>query len=768
MRRRAISRLSLALLALPLTSVWAQPVPPEPPQATLPPVIVRPETEATPTQPAPSPEPAIGSGLSSSGASDAGSSTNFDSAASSSDIGFGDAFPSLSGQSFGSATLDPGGLNGLLRGETSLFDTPNAGTIVDQELISEKSAPDMFRTLQNEVGVLMQQTARGQASPFIRGLTGEQVLVLIDGVRMNNAILRAGPNQYFNTVDPGQVERIEVIRGSQSLLWGSDAIGGAINIVTRGADPNRGDYTGGSFTQYFSTADSGSYTRANVEGWIQDQGLFAGGSYLNVRDLDRGGGIGRQPFTNYDQYAGDIKYNKVLADDQLLTFAFSHFVQRDLPRSDRFLPFVLGPPTNSPRPTFFDPQQRDLAYIRWQGLSDTNPLFDAYSFTASYSLTREGLVELRSPTQEEQGKFRDDTSGFQLTLARDAGDFGRISYGADYYYDDIDSSKFRVNPQNPAQAPSTRVPQFPDDAIADRLGTFLYWDVPLTDRLSANTGVRYENANMSATPQFTINNVNQDIFFQRTYQDWISSVGLVYEVNDEFNLVGGVYEGYRAPTLDDLTANKTFLQNAQSSPNLGSLNVQPENSWTYEVGFKRDGDRLRYQVMQWWMQLDNYIARSVDNAGNVFLDNHNAYLYGTEADAEYLLQDGWALYGNAWYTFGRDETLNEPFSRIPPLQGTLGLRWRDASRRNYFDVYTWLVDRQDRYASVNLTDSRFPQGGTPGYATLNLRVGHAFGPCDRQRISLVLENITDKYYRVLGSGVDGAGFNAILGYQTEW
>lgn len=768
MRRRAIRRLSLAIFVLPVSTIWAQSVPPEPATPTMPPVIVRPETESAPMEPTPTGEPAMGSGLPTGSAPAAPTSPPFNGAAASANLGNASAFPSLSEQAFGSSTLDPGGLNGLLRGETSLFDTPSAGTIVDRELINEKSAPDMFHALQNEVGVLMQQTARGQASPFIRGLTGEQVLVLIDGVRMNNAILRGGPNQYFNTVDPGQVERIEVIRGSQSVLWGSDAIGGAINIVTRGADPNRGDYTGGSFTQYFSSADSGSYSRANVEGWVQDQGIFAGGSYFNVRDLDRGGDFGRQPFTNYDQYAGDIKYNKALSENQLLTFAFSHFVQRDLPRSDRFSPFVLGPPANTPRPTYFDPQQRDLAYVRLQGLSDTCPLFDAYTFTASYSLTREGLVELRSPTQEEQGKFRDDNTGFQLTLARDAGDFGRVSYGADYYYDDLDSSKFRVNPQTPAQAPSSRVPQFPDDAISDRLGTFAYWDVDLTDRLAANAGVRYENANMSATPQFTINNVNQDIFFQRTYQDWISSIGLVYKVNDELNLVGGVYEGYRAPTLDDLTANKTFLQNAQSSPNLGSLNVQPEHSWTYEIGFKRNGDRLRYQVMQWWMQLDNYIARSVDNAGNVFLDNHDAYLYGTEADAEYLLDHGWAAYGNAWYTFGRDDTLNEPFSRIPPLQGTLGLRWRDASRRNYFDIYTWLVDRQDRYASVNLTDSRFPQGGNPGYATLNLRAGHAFGDDLRHRVSVVLENITDKYFRVLGSGVDGAGFNAILGYQTEW
>lgn len=90
----------------------------------------------------------------------------------------------------------------------------------------------MFQALQNEVGVLMQSMAAGQASPFIRGLTGRQVLLLVDGIRLNNSVYRRGPNQYFNTIDPGMVDHIEVLRGRGSVLWGSDAIGGAINSTS--------------------------------------------------------------------------------------------------------------------------------------------------------------------------------------------------------------------------------------------------------------------------------------------------------------------------------------------------------------------------------------------------------------------------------------------------------------------------------------------------------------------------------------------------------
>ena len=79
----------------------------------------------------------------------------------------------------------------------------------------------------------MQKTNHGGGSPFIRGLVGNQVLVLIDGIRLNNATFRYGPNQYLNTIDSWQIERIEVMRGSGSIQYGSDALGGVVNIISR-------------------------------------------------------------------------------------------------------------------------------------------------------------------------------------------------------------------------------------------------------------------------------------------------------------------------------------------------------------------------------------------------------------------------------------------------------------------------------------------------------------------------------------------------------
>ncbi|QDU31785.1 Heme/hemopexin utilization protein C precursor [Anatilimnocola aggregata] len=693
------------------------------------------------------------------------------------------AFPALTEQFYGGASpLDFGGLNNVIKGEKSLFEQSNFGTIIDQETIREKQATDMFRALQFEPGVLMQQTGRGQASPFIRGVTGQQLLILVDGIRVNNSVLRAGPNQYFNTFDPGQVERIEVLRSSGSVLYGSDAIGGTINIVTRSADPTRANYTAGSFRQFFSTADNSPYSRANIEGWVGGGGLFAGASFMDVNDIDIGGGRGRQPFTNYEQYAGDIKYNLMVNDDQVVTVALSHFEQSNLPRSDRFPPFVFNRPGNTARPTFFDPQQRDLAYIRWQGMAyNINPLFDTFTTTFSYQRTKEGSreftnfsVPLNDYTRRQEGEFDDEMLGFQASLSKDltAEGFGIITYGTDYYYEDIDASRQRFSVQTGAPLPPNQQaigPQYPDDSIADRVGCYLNWDVLLTSRLNAVIGVRYENSDQQGTPRFSFAGVPEDVFYSRTYQDWIGSIGLTYNLTDEINIVGGVYEGYRAPTVDDLVVNTTFAQNAVQSPQLAALNVQPEHSVTYEIGAKYSGERLQLQIFEWWNSINDYLARDTV-MGNTVLANHDAFLNGTELAGEYLLDPTWSLFGNFAYTFGQDLTIQDPINRIPPTQGVLGLRWRELDRRSYFEVFAWMVNRQDRNSNNPNTvgDSRFYVNGqfaTPGFATLNLRTGTTWGEFDQHRVSLSLENITDQYYRVHGSGVDGTGFNAIFGYE---
>ena len=106
-----------------------------------------------------------------------------------------------------------------------------SGSIIHRSDLEDRlprSAPDALRF---EAGVFVQQTAHSQGSAFIRGLTGQQTLLLFDGIRLNNTTFRQGPNQYFFTLDAQTIDTIRVIRGGSSTRYGSDAIGGVIEAI---------------------------------------------------------------------------------------------------------------------------------------------------------------------------------------------------------------------------------------------------------------------------------------------------------------------------------------------------------------------------------------------------------------------------------------------------------------------------------------------------------------------------------------------------------
>jgi hemoglobin/transferrin/lactoferrin receptor protein len=660
------------------------------------------------------------------------------------------------------------GLNSTLRRNLAPFDDPVHITIRDRQQIERRAPLSIAQALEHEVGVLIQSTGAGQASPFIRGLTGPQTLILVDGIRMNNSTFRFGPNQYFGTIDPGMIERIEVIRGPQSMLYGSDAIGGVINVVTRSAkNIAYCDYSTGSFVQRASTADSGSYSRLNLEAAVSGMGLFGGASYLNIRDVDRGGGLGRQPFTNYSQYAGDVKIDYLIDESQLLTIALQHFEQQDVPRSDKF-------PGEA---RLFDPQQRDLGYIRWQGVGLWD-FFDATMLTFSFSRQKEGQSRRKPPTAtiEDVSEFNVKTTGVTLLATKDLNWAGRLQIGTDMYHDEVDAVKNRVDLVGGGVTPL--VPQFPPDSYYSRFGTFLQWEVDVTERLAAVTGVRYTNIHTGATvalfdpasPNFP-NDPPVDTPINLHFQDWTSSVGLVYKFSPCVHFIGSIAQGFRAPGLDELTS---VSDNVNEGVDIPSVDLMPETSISYEVGVKVKSNRLQGQVYVYWTDMRGLIDRvlvGTDDMGTIdpsddvdFFQRRNvgdALVQGVEFASGYDLGCDWSVYGNFWYTLGVNTTNDEPMSRIPPTQGTLGLRHQNEC--GYVDLFAWIVDRQHRLSPRDLRDSRIPTGGTPGYTTINLRAGRRLG-CN-QRVSVSLENIFDQLYRVHGSGVDGPGITARFGYE---
>jgi len=192
------------------------------------------------------------------------------------------------------------------RGDRASFDVPNAVTIIDHDDVGRKTPTVLPDLLRGETGVFVQQTTPGQAAPIVRGLIGSGILMLVDGMRLNTAFFRSAPNQYFALVDPYNVERLEVLREASSTLYGSDAMGGVINVITpvpRLAS-ERWQLHGQALEQ-FSSADTGWVNRVSLQGGKTGVGLSGGFTYQDHNDLRGGGDTGVQRPSGYTVYAGD-------------------------------------------------------------------------------------------------------------------------------------------------------------------------------------------------------------------------------------------------------------------------------------------------------------------------------------------------------------------------------------------------------------------------------------------------------------------------------
>lgn len=131
------------------------------------------------------------------------------------------------------------------RAERALQDMPQAGGVIEADTLAiEMAVRTLPDALKYEPGVMLQRTSHGQGSPYIRGFTGYRNLMMVDGIRLNNAVFRDGPNQYWNTVDALALNRIEIVRGPGSMLYGSDAVGGVVQAFSRGEADLRPGATG--------------------------------------------------------------------------------------------------------------------------------------------------------------------------------------------------------------------------------------------------------------------------------------------------------------------------------------------------------------------------------------------------------------------------------------------------------------------------------------------------------------------------------------------
>lgn len=671
-----------------------------------------------------------------------------------------------------------------------------------------RSAPDALRYT---AGVSVQQTAHAQGSPYVRGVTGQQVLLMFDGVRLNNGLYRQGPNQYFFTVDASSVDHIDVERGSASVRYGSDAIGGV--ILAAPIEP-RFDPTvrtvavhGRAFGTYTS-ADTAPGGRAEAEVQFgQRVAIVAGVGYRVAGPLRGGGGSPRlnadgTRATGIDRCQGGVRSlsenslarTPVLEDDcatqrgtgfRELTFdarlharlaprlqaiaAVYGYRQYDAPRTD------LCPPTwaSDQACMRYEEQFRTLAYGSIRG--DIGEAIRDLSLTVSYQRAHERR-RFDNPTGFSGQGWIDsvDTIGVsaraatpRIAISRHGAVGMTVRYGFDAWRDSVQSAEW-VRYNFSGLIVDQPRGQYVDGSSYWYGGAFVEGEFALRDQLTLRAGARGAFAHAFASEQSASNTRG----INRGWGAFVARAGIEWKPLTQWSLMANIDQGFRPPNLDDLTSRQLTGPGFQiENPNLG-----PERSTTYELGSRVRTPSFDLDLWGYATRIDDAMLRAprplsdcgpqsmlcAASSTRLALVNINdpAWVLGTEASMRLRLLGKIEASATVSYAWGEALSPLEygaprlPLSRVPPLQGTVEARYAVSTASYVGAAFRWATD-QTRLAYQDTLDPRIPAGGTPGYGVLDLRAGARVARWIR--VNAVFENVFDTAWRVHGSSVNGPG-----------
>ncbi|TXH71852.1 MAG: TonB-dependent receptor [Lysobacteraceae bacterium] len=652
------------------------------------------------------------------------------------------------------ACLDTIQVTATKRPESTL-EVPAATTIVGGPRLRETAPQTPMDALHGEPGTFVQQTTPGQGVVIVRGLKGSEVLHLVDGFRLNNAIFRNAPNQYIALVDGQSLERIEVVRGPSSTLYGGDAMGGVVQMLTPELRFDGDQWRwNGRLRAIASSADDAFTRRAELSGGREDMAFSLGVTAQDVDDLRIGGGR-KLPQSGFSQRSGDFKWQARIAPGHELMFGLQYAEQPKTPRHDALVPgFGQTAPENAM--FFFEPQQRRFAQLRWR-IDTPNMFFDS----AELRIGRQVMVDDRrtrafATVLEERERNRDTTTGIAGQFGKDFGGEHHLSYGFEFYRDEVESSRARTNLTTGAT--TIRQPRFPNDSRMDGWALYAAHDWR-RGRADLNYGLRYSRFDISIPAAAPAPGLDL------SPDDFTGNLGFAFELAEDWRFVANLGRGFRAPNIFDLGVFGPRPGNRYSLPN---ADLKPEHVLSLDAGVKFGTERMSGEFIAFRSRYRDKITSVLTGDtidGALVVQNRNVTrldLWGVEAGGRYRLPSpDLELYATATYTRGDEEIDggSMPADRIPPLYGKLGARWRPNARFD-LEAYNFYAARQRRLSARDAIDPRIDPEGSAGWTTWNARL--AWRASRRFDLALRVENIGDKNYREHGSGLDEPGRNFIV------
>jgi len=689
-------------------------------------------------------------------------------------------------------------------------DVPEHIDVIKARDIEFLAQPTTAELLQNSGTVFVQKSQLGGGSPVIRGFEASRILLVMDGVRMNNAIYRAGHLQDIITFDQNLLERVEVISGPGSVMYGSDALGGVVHMVSRTPRFSpKGFSAGGDAFARYGTAMMEKTAHLGLELAGPELASYTSITASDFGDLRQGStrdpfyeDLGRRPFyverengedvvkenddsnvqvgTAYQQLDVMEKLRLRTGEHTIHQLNFQLSTSSDVPRYDRLTRYEeddsLGIVPDYAE-YYYGPQQRLLAAYTLE-LTRERGAFTTARFTPSYQSVEQsrhsrGFGSSRlGHNIENVGVF-----GFNADLEKRAGKH-ELRYGAEYTFNNVESKAHREDIETGEI--TYRTTRYPGGgSTMSSIAAYVSHTMEVSGKWVISEGLRFTQVGLEAT----FDDTTDFQFLNGTHTQSNAAVswraGAMFMPGRDWRFSALASTGFRAPNVDDM--GKVY----DSQPGMVIVpnpDLEPEHTTNFETGLSKTIDRTVtlegnafYTLYTNALTVGDYQVNGQDSIEydgtmsqvTALTNAAEAYIYGGGGTFIADLSERFTLRSSLTYTYGRirTDTTDYPLDHIPPVFGRTGLELHVKKlRAEVSAVYNGWKRLRDYNAFGEDNLGSATEKGMPAWYTLNVRASYAFTKA--LNLTAALENLIDSNYRVFASGISGPGRNFVVSLRA--
>lgn len=682
--------------------------------------------------------------------------------------------------------------------------------VISKEVI-ESSNSNNSADLLSKQGLQVQMSQQGGGSPTLRGFEASRILLVIDGVRMNNLIYRSGHLQDIIKTDVNLLDRVEILYGPSSTIYGSDALGGVIHLSTKKTlfattDKNEMHV---SFLSKYASANNGITNHLDFNYGSSRFASLTSVSFCQFGDLRGGrnqnpfykGSYGERPYyvessngvdsimKNDDQYLQvGTAYNQI---DFVQKFSFKqnenilhdlniqYSTTTDVPRYDR-LTDLSSDGNLKYAEWYYGPQTRLMAAYSMNNKND-NRWMQLYHLGISYQTLQESRHN-RSYKSTTLNNRIEKVSVFGFDLyGQHQGEKGKWLFGLDGQLNELTSKANKLNVINGTVSPlDTRYPD--GDNSMNYFGFYVSNHYNVNSTTTISEGVRFGYSSLRSTL------IDTALLFNLPYTNieqqtpvYSASFGIIHRPSDTKKMSFTIATGFRVPNVDDLS--KIFGSSA-GRVIVPNKELKSEQTINYEIGFTKSfgnnttlENYLYYTAIRNITVVDKFIFNGKDSIlydGELsqVLANQNkkqGYIYGLSSNFTTVLDNQFSIQCGLNYTYGRLKTdsVNIPLDHIPPFMARLALNYKsDKFKAVFYSNYNGAKDLKDYLLNGEDNEQYATPEGMPAWITLNLSASYRI--YKNIDLNIAIENMLDTQYRVFASGMNAAGRNFILSVRGNF